>query len=59
MAYLQDCGSCIESYATSPNDTASPVPEFQEFLDFCDGFGDGTQVDINALLSSWSSLQAT
>ncbi|KAL3439943.1 hypothetical protein BJX65DRAFT_315274 [Aspergillus insuetus] len=64
MVYAQRCGNCIESFAASPNGTAAsdPVPvDFQEFLDYCDSIGNGTEaeVDINALLSSWSFLQAT
>jgi hypothetical protein len=62
MVNVEQCGSCIESYSVSPNGTAAsnPVPaDLQQFIDFCDGIGNGTQVDINALLSSWSSLQAT
>ncbi|KAJ0417367.1 hypothetical protein BJY00DRAFT_315990 [Aspergillus carlsbadensis] len=61
MVSVQECGNCIETFAASPNGTtgSDTVPALQPYTDYCDSIGNGTQVDIDALLSSWSSLQAT
>jgi hypothetical protein len=60
-----DCTTCIERFIAADNGTASQQdlgPTFQQWINYCDSvqINNSTQeVDINALLSSWSSLAAT
>ncbi|KAL3448807.1 hypothetical protein BJX65DRAFT_306811 [Aspergillus insuetus] len=60
-----DCTTCIERFIAAENGTALQQdlgPTFQQWINYCDTveINNSTQeVDINALLSSWSSLAAT